>query len=117
MNPENGQLEPAQPIELRELLDAKAVSVFCVLPHHVAATKETYPAPELLESFLKMFRCEEARAKRDVVFVWAVDKPYSHGQGNGLTSQLVYIEKTKATISGRWRNGYLRRITTAHQDG
>lgn len=71
----------------------------------------------LYKAFHRVFRCNEAKAERDVVFVWAVDKPYMHAQGKTFPSQFVYIEKTKGTMCSRWTNENLRRVTTDYDEG
>lgn len=64
---------------------------------------------DLRKAFLKVFRCADASKAKDVVFIWAVDRPYTHHPST-RQSKFVYIEKTVGTISSRWRDSYVGRI-------
>ena len=105
--------------ELEELtligLHPQLAKCFVPLPKFVEPRDELTPA-DLYKSFHQLFRCPEAKVVRDVVFVWTVDTPYVHDQGNNSLSHFVYIEKTKNTMWGRWSNEYLRRVTTDFDD-
>lgn len=92
-------------------LQANLAKCFVQLPLILERTDAQSPK-SLYEAFHRLFRCKEAKTTRDVVFVWTVDKPYMHDQCKKLPSQFVYIEKTKGTMSGRWSNENLRRVTT-----
>jgi hypothetical protein len=94
-------------IGLRPDLASCFVEIQQVVEPHAAQSKEM-----LFEAFQRMFRTPEARINNDVVFVWAVDQPYVHNAGRCRASQIVYIEKTKRSMSRRWSNENLRRITT-----
>jgi hypothetical protein len=96
-------------------------------PINLAASFEELPAAvlrsdassteSLLEAFKKVFHSPPAKANRDVVFVWAVDNPYTHDIESRSQSKLVYIEKTKWNIATRWRTSGLRLLTADHEDG
>lgn len=89
----------------------------CFVPLPQAIEPSDEPSPEsLYHAFRQVFRAPEAKAGRDVVFVWTVDRPYTHDQGKNSTSRFVYIEKTKSTMWARWSNENLRRVTTDFDD-
>ncbi|MDE2616260.1 MAG: hypothetical protein KGL73_04460 [Burkholderiales bacterium] len=95
---------------------AEVAGCFASLPHEVNSS-DAESAETLRAAFTRLFRCDQAKAERDVVFIWAVDQPYLHCPNGALPTQFVYVEKTVGTIYTRWRKEYLRRITTDYADG
>ncbi len=105
--------------ELEELtligLHPALAKCFVPLSKSVESSDELTPAA-MYSAFHQIFRCPDAKAVRDVVFVWTVDRHYVHDQGKNSMSHFVYIEKTKNTMWARWSNEYLRRVTTDFDD-
>lgn len=89
-------------------LSTGLVSVFEKLSESIESG-ETLSQEDLRQAFLKVFRCADASRAKDVVFIWTVDRPYTH-HPTAHQSKFVYIEKTVGTISSRWRNAYVGRI-------
>ncbi len=49
-----------------------------------------------------MFRGSHAKVGRNLVVVWALEKPCSHSDGRRDPSTVVYIEKASESIRRRW---------------
>lgn len=77
-----------------------------VLKPHEASDLNT-----LRQGFERVFHCEDAQAARNVVFFWAVDRPFHHESGHRLASTISYIEITKGSIARRWPSRYIKKIT------
>lgn len=89
-------------------LSSGLASVFQKLPETIEPG-EASSQENLRKAFLKVFRCADASKAKDVVFIWTVDRPYTH-HPSIHQSKFVYIEMTVGTISSRWRNSYIGRI-------
>ncbi len=77
-----------------------------LLPEHVA-DRET-----MLRELQRIFQCADARSGKEMVLVWAVERPYTHTDGNGHSSTIVYIEKTVHSAFRRWPTRYLKKLAT-----
>jgi hypothetical protein len=101
--------------ELPLLLKSEDLAaIFQPLPVEISG-KDAETSEDLHAAFTRLFRCEAAKARRNVVFVWTVRTPYQHHTGHKKFSQIVYIEKTKATIWLRWKAAYIKKITTDYE--
>lgn len=70
-------------------------------------------SPETLRAaFKRVMHCDAAKKARNIVFIWAVDKPYRHESGNRLESTIAYIEMTTNSLAGRWPKSFFYKITT-----
>lgn len=65
----------------------------------------------VVESFCRVFHAPDAYTAQNIVFFWAVDRPYQHEKGHGFESTISYIEMTKGALARRWPRGYFRNIT------
>jgi hypothetical protein len=84
-------------------------SPFRLLSDHIAP-EETVDKETLLKAFQRVFHSTEAKAAKNVVFIWAVDNPFVHECGNQLHSTISYIEITKGRLATRWPTRYLLKI-------
>jgi hypothetical protein len=75
-------------------------------PEHVR-DRET-----MFRELRRVLHCPEARIGKDMVLVWAVERPYTHSDGNRHSSTIVYIEKTVHSAYRRWPARYLKKLTT-----
>lgn len=73
--------------------------------------EEAGDSESLYQSFVNLFHSIDAAKAVDVLFIWAVDRPFIHEEGNKLQSAISYIEISKGTIKGRWPKRFLRKIT------
>lgn len=66
----------------------------------------------MLRELQRIFHCAEARTGKEMVLVWAVERPYTHSDGYGLSSTILYIEKTVHSAFRRWPTRYLKSLAT-----
>lgn len=83
---------------------------FRELGDHIAQS-EAENREMLRTAFCRVFHAPDARQARNIVFIWAVDRPFQHERGHQLVSTISYIEMTKGSLAGRWPKQYFRRIT------
>jgi hypothetical protein len=76
-------------------------SPFQCLPEQVEQ-QDAQDTPSLRAGFERVFGCQAAKRARNVVFIWTLDKQYHHCDGLRKPSTVVYVEKTKRSIFGRW---------------
>lgn len=77
-----------------------------LLPEHVD------DRATMLRELQRVFHCAEARTGKEMVLIWAVEQPYTHSDGHGRSSTIVYIEKTVHSAFRRWPTRYLRMLST-----
>lgn len=102
-----------------EHFHAITLSVFGSFPFRLLdgciASDEAETPSGLFDAFVRLFHSREAQAAKNVLFVWAVDRPFFHTSGKKLPSTISYIEMSKGTVSGRWPKRYIRKITTDYK--
>lgn len=69
----------------------------------------------LRAAFKRVMHCEAARKAKNIIFIWAVEKPYIHDSGNRLASTIAYIEITKNALSVRWPQRFFFNITSDYR--
>lgn len=77
-----------------------------LLPEHVD------DRTTMLRELQRVFHCAEAREGKEMVLIWAVEQPYTHSDGHGYSSTIVYIEKTAHSAFRRWPMRHLKNLST-----
>lgn len=83
---------------------------FRELSDHIAPS-DAADRERLVAAFCRVFHAPDARQAKNIVFIWAVDRPFQHERGHQFASTVSYIEMTKGSLTGRWPKAYFRRIT------
>lgn len=79
------------------------------VPEQVHAT--AVETKELMRrELVRVFHSAEARTGKNLVLIWATSSPYTHADGAGLPSTVVYIEKLAGSIHRRWPERYLANL-------
>lgn len=64
----------------------------------------------MAEELRRVFHCPAASVGKEMVLVWALDRPYTHSDGHGQPSTIVYIEKAVGSARRRWPMQHLRTL-------
>lgn len=76
-------------------------SPFRPLPQRLEGS-DVVTKERMLAGLVRVFHCSDAKVGRNLVVVWALERPYSHSDGRRDPSTVIYIEKASGSIRKRW---------------